>query len=47
VRFGKAHGQAEDYGHIDFLVGRRAPDEVWPTITRWLEAGVEGERKTA
>ncbi len=36
VVFGKVHGQAEDYGHFDMLVGDRAAREVWPTLTDWL-----------
>ncbi len=36
--FGRAHGHAEEYGHFDLLVGKNAPDEVWPVIERWLEA---------
>jgi len=35
-RFGRAHGQADDYGHFDLLLGRRAAREVWPKIARWL-----------
>ncbi len=26
------------YGHIDLLIGRQAPDEVWPRIANWLDA---------
>jgi len=44
ARFDKAYGQDEEYGHVDFLVGRRARDEVWPTIVRWLGAGVPPHR---
>jgi pimeloyl-ACP methyl ester carboxylesterase len=34
--FGRAHGQVEDYGHGDLVVGVRAQDEVYPTITAFL-----------
>jgi predicted alpha/beta hydrolase len=34
--FGRQFGHAEDYGHVDLLLGKRAPDEVWPEIARWL-----------
>jgi pimeloyl-ACP methyl ester carboxylesterase len=35
--FGKASGCAEDYGHVDLLVGARAEGEVYPNILEWLE----------
>jgi len=34
--FSKANGDADDYGHGDFIVGRKAPEEVFPTIGDWL-----------
>lgn len=36
VYFGRAHGHADDYGHYDIVLGRRAPEEVWPRIVDWL-----------
>ncbi len=36
-RFGRAYGQAEEYGHLDLILGRRAPQEVWPRIEAWLK----------
>ena len=36
---GREHGNADHYGHWDLLIGRRAPDETWPGIARFLEAG--------
>lgn len=39
VAFGRAFGQAEDYGHCDLLVGRRAPEEVWPQVEAFLAGG--------
>lgn len=36
--FGRDHGQQQDYGHFDLMVGARAATEVWPRITAWLES---------
>jgi pimeloyl-ACP methyl ester carboxylesterase len=36
--FGRSHGQAEDYGHLDLLVGLRAEREVYPHFLSWLKA---------
>jgi pimeloyl-ACP methyl ester carboxylesterase len=33
---GKAHGFAADYGHADLVLGRRAPDEVFPLVESFL-----------
>ncbi len=35
---GTATGCAADYGHGDLLLGRHAPEEVYPRIAGWLEA---------
>jgi pimeloyl-ACP methyl ester carboxylesterase len=35
--FGPAQGHADHYGHFDVLVGRRAREEVFPHIDRWLD----------
>lgn len=35
---GKTHGFAEDYGHGDLVLGRRAPDEVFPLVESFLAA---------
>jgi Poly(3-hydroxyalkanoate) synthetase len=35
--FGKAKGHQSDYGHIDLLLGKNAPKEVFPHILSWLE----------
>ena len=35
--FGTGEGHADHYGHFDLLIGRRARDEVWPHVVRWLE----------
>ncbi|MEN9785809.1 MAG: hypothetical protein RLZZ299_1073 [Pseudomonadota bacterium] len=32
----RAHGVQADYGHLDFGVGVRAPEEIWPHIARFL-----------
>jgi pimeloyl-ACP methyl ester carboxylesterase len=34
--FGKPYGHAEDYGHFDLIVGKRAQSEVWPEISAFL-----------
>ncbi len=35
--FGKSKGHKSDYGHIDLLLGKNAPQEVYPKILKWLE----------
>lgn len=35
---GRGHGFADDYGHNDLLVGRRAPHEIFPLIGSYLAA---------
>ena len=34
--FGRAHGQREDYGHDDLIMGKHAREEVWPVLREWL-----------
>jgi polyhydroxyalkanoate synthase len=34
---GTAHGHGDEYGHFDPFVGKRAPQEAWPTMTAFLE----------
>ena len=34
---GPESGMADHYGHFDLLIGRRAPQEVFPLIHEWLE----------
>jgi predicted alpha/beta hydrolase len=36
VQLGHAHGHAADYGHVDVVLGRTAPGEVFPLIADWL-----------
>ena len=36
--FGKESGCRHEYGHIDLVLGRHAPDEVFPHVQQWLEA---------
>jgi pimeloyl-ACP methyl ester carboxylesterase len=36
VEFGRAAGHSTDYGHTDLLVGRAAPEEVFPVVADWL-----------
>ncbi len=35
---GTGHGFAEDYGHADLVLGRRAPDEIFPLVETFLTA---------
>jgi pimeloyl-ACP methyl ester carboxylesterase len=39
---GKVTGADEDYGHLDLVLGARAPEEVFPVISGWLEQNSEG-----
>lgn len=34
---GKQHGTAHDYSHADLVLGKHAPDDVYPLILEWLE----------
>ncbi|RMF12603.1 MAG: alpha/beta fold hydrolase [Candidatus Dadabacteria bacterium] len=36
VVLGRGYGQQTHYGHIDLLVGRQAPVDVWPQLDDWL-----------
>lgn len=38
VVLGRDAGHGDHYGHFDPIIGRRARDEVWPHLLRWLEA---------
>ncbi|NMO21531.1 alpha/beta hydrolase [Pyxidicoccus fallax] len=35
---GRAHGFGADYGHADLVLGRRAPDEIFPLVETFLSA---------
>ena len=37
MSFGKKHGHENDYGHIDLILGKNAPKEVFPHMAKWLE----------
>jgi hypothetical protein len=37
LELGRAHGFAADYGHGDLVLGRHAPDEVFPRLSEFLE----------
>jgi len=41
VLFGKSYGHSAEYGHGDLIVGRQAHVEVYPVISRFLEAHLE------
>jgi pimeloyl-ACP methyl ester carboxylesterase len=34
--FSRAHGDRVDYGHVDLILGRAAPAEVFPAVAGWL-----------
>jgi predicted alpha/beta hydrolase len=36
LEFGRMHGHSVDYGHVDLILGRAAPGEVFPALARWL-----------
>lgn len=36
--FGRSEGRGADYGHGDLLLGRTAPEEVFPAVAAWLAA---------
>lgn len=33
----EAHGAKAEYGHMDLVVGERAPEEVWSRVLSWFE----------
>ncbi|MGZ4139313.1 MAG: alpha/beta fold hydrolase, partial [Actinomycetota bacterium] len=35
--FGVKQGYSADYGHVDLVFGRNAPDEVFPAIADWIQ----------
>lgn len=37
VLVGRAGGLSEDYGHGDLMLGRRAPEEIFPRVAEFLE----------
>lgn len=43
--FGKEFGHQTDYGHLDLVVGRHAPREVYPAVLAWLRRFDSGEAK--
>jgi predicted alpha/beta hydrolase len=42
LEFGRGHGHAIDYGHVDLILGRAAPAEVFPAVTSWLAEHTAG-----
>lgn len=48
LELGSRRGHSADYGHVDLILGRQAPDEVFPQVADWLEeriAPVESVRR--
>jgi pimeloyl-ACP methyl ester carboxylesterase len=35
---GREHGLTHEYSHVDLVLGRHAPDEIYPRVADWLEA---------
>lgn len=35
---GHASGLDHEYSHVDLVLGRHAPDEIYPRVTEWLDA---------
>jgi hypothetical protein len=35
---GHASGLSHEYSHVDLVLGRHAPDEIYPRVTEWLDA---------
>lgn len=36
--FGRDHGCRTEYGHVDLILGKNAPREVFPAITEWFKS---------
>lgn len=36
----RRHGFSIDYGHVDIVLGRRAPDEVFPLVASWISTAL-------
>jgi len=34
---GREHGFDHDYSHVDLVLGRHAPEEIYPLVTGWLD----------
>jgi predicted alpha/beta hydrolase len=41
--FGRTQGDSVDYGHVDLILGRAAPAEVFPAVARWLAKQTDGD----
>ena len=42
--FGLGQGDSADYGHVDLVFGRRAPEEIFPVIATWIAGLLKSER---
>jgi len=47
LEFGRGYGHSADYGHIDLILGRDAPLEVFPPVVAWIAEQVRGPRRAA
>lgn len=43
--FGRANGDSIDYGHNDLIIGKKAPQEVFPFILEWLNQRAKAPEK--
>lgn len=47
MEFSAVNGHSADYGHVDLLLGKKAPLEVYPAILRWLVAHSQAKARRA
>jgi pimeloyl-ACP methyl ester carboxylesterase len=38
IIFGKEFGYKSDYGHLDLVLGKNAPEEVYPQVLNWVKS---------
>jgi predicted alpha/beta hydrolase len=43
---GEQNHFSADYGHVDLVFGRRAPDEVFPVIAKWMSTTLAAENES-
>jgi pimeloyl-ACP methyl ester carboxylesterase len=44
---GLEHGDTDEYGHWDLLVGKRADVEIWPEVASWVAAAAHESQRLA
>ncbi len=45
VVIGRAQGASAEYGHVDLILGRNAPEDVFPTIAAWIDRHDRGAER--